>query len=792
MMKMNKAAQKYIREFRLKSIYVKLYLSCISFMLILVIIVGMIIYHHVSQNFQQEITKSNISELQHMEKEITKKLDVISTMLYGYATNSDILYFTDKPFEENLFLLRDIFNRMNEDIVASSYIDSMYLYYSMSGQLLTNSGIMGMSEARDTDWYSLSRESTAKTVLLPTRRISYELFYQTYDSDIATMTRFFPISTTNSGNAIAININMNAIKKEITQLGAWDNAQIYIINQSGDILLSTVSGQMYKPFKDVVSGDITVRDGSGYLMSEGQTVVFTGLSSYGWRFVHIVPAEQMTRNIAFLKQLFYIVFGIALVSSLFIMFFITNLIYTPIVSLLETFYERRANKPGHIFHRRKNELEELQVDIANFSENFDLEKKSNILLRAQVDGTKSALTIKCFCDLIFFNDISAKSAVKELHSYGWPDGPYAALIIIIDDHESYRNDWSQEDQGLWSFALINITEEIIGYHCQNRTFQTASNEFVSVVSLFNDDGSSAAENLPAMADEVRNTISKHIKLFSITVSVGSASNNLSGLFDSYSSALNALQRRWLIGKNTTILYSDTSTVCPKNIYNPEKEKLIINALKACDSECAYESLNQFLHELEEKNGQVYENIYQGILLLLAAVLRMLYEMGYEQSDVLSTRYNLFYELGKNKTMAETSLWLKKLFSDIIAFFETARNRKNKIDINVITQYITEHYHHPNIYLDELSRLFDMNASYLSRAFKRETGSNFLDFLNQTRINKAKELLVTTELSVAAVCTTVGYQSDQTFIRIFKKLEGITPGAYRSQSQALTGKATKKE
>lgn len=71
-----------------------------------------------------------------------------------------------------------------------------------------------------------------------------------------------------------------------------------------------------------------------------------------------------------------------------------------------------------------------------------------------------------------------------------------------------------------------------------------------------------------------------------------------------------------------------------------------------------------------------------------------------------------------------------------------------------------------------------NATYFSTLFKKETGQNFMDYLTELRISKAKELLCGEELSVQDVAEQVGYRDLKYFSRLFKKLTGVSPSDYK--------------
>jgi len=84
-------------------------------------------------------------------------------------------------------------------------------------------------------------------------------------------------------------------------------------------------------------------------------------------------------------------------------------------------------------------------------------------------------------------------------------------------------------------------------------------------------------------------------------------------------------------------------------------------------------------------------------------------------------------------------------------------------------------------LDKISSLFFLNPSYCSFLFKEKTGINFIDYVNQVRIGKAKELLGSTDDKVYKIAKSLGYDNTKYFFRVFKKLTGLTPEEYRSNA-----------
>ena len=98
-------------------------------------------------------------------------------------------------------------------------------------------------------------------------------------------------------------------------------------------------------------------------------------------------------------------------------------------------------------------------------------------------------------------------------------------------------------------------------------------------------------------------------------------------------------------------------------------------------------------------------------------------------------------------------------------------------ITGITRYLQEHLAE-DVSLSVLAEVFHLNPQYISQLFKSEIGVNFLAYLTNIRMEKAKKLLLSTSLSIAEVAEQSGYGDYRVFTKVFKKSEGSTPSQYR--------------
>ncbi len=143
------------------------------------------------------------------------------------------------------------------------------------------------------------------------------------------------------------------------------------------------------------------------------------------------------------------------------------------------------------------------------------------------------------------------------------------------------------------------------------------------------------------------------------------------------------------------------------------------------------------------------------------------------ADALNTLHAL-------DTVAEMFQWFKKKFSDAFAF---TRNRGasaiHSQHIREIIAVIHAEYS-GNLSLEILAEREGIHKVYLSRLFKKETGRTCYEYIQLVRIEKAKELLLTTSARIGDIARETGFKSYDQFAVVFKKLTGDSPGSFKKK------------
>ena len=85
-------------------------------------------------------------------------------------------------------------------------------------------------------------------------------------------------------------------------------------------------------------------------------------------------------------------------------------------------------------------------------------------------------------------------------------------------------------------------------------------------------------------------------------------------------------------------------------------------------------------------------------------------------------------------------------------------------------------------LEEIAKAVGMNPAYLSHVFHRETGIKLFEYIQERRMEKAKELIGRTNAKMIEVCQRVGYENQRYFCQVFKRYTGMTALEYRNQKK----------
>jgi AraC-like DNA-binding protein len=198
----------------------------------------------------------------------------------------------------------------------------------------------------------------------------------------------------------------------------------------------------------------------------------------------------------------------------------------------------------------------------------------------------------------------------------------------------------------------------------------------------------------------------------------------------------------------------------------------------CYQPHSYESNGPWEAEWLHFDGPLAQAYYENITQNKNVVINL--SSTYRFEKYLSKMYTAF----KNSdpiSDAKMNNWIVNLMTELFVSRESSDKSIGSNDIiEDIVSYIMDHLSE-ELSLEELADKANLSPFYFSRLFKKETGFSPHDYILTSRINHAKYLLLTSQLSVKDICFKLGFSSESAFCTAFKKKTNQSPGDFRSNN-----------
>lgn len=198
-------------------------------------------------------------------------------------------------------------------------------------------------------------------------------------------------------------------------------------------------------------------------------------------------------------------------------------------------------------------------------------------------------------------------------------------------------------------------------------------------------------------------------------------------------------------------------------------------LEAADKKAFLDFLKKVMNaELRQKclNREMLKQISGEIQ---QAVYAHLAKQGIQVSQLLGDETSLRLQGKADQSVTDMLRWVNYLLDHVFAYEEEIR--KSQTIIDKINLFIQEHYRE-EIGRNEIGAFFYLAPEYLAKMYKRKTGKNLKDHINEYRLEKAKELLSDEGVRVSDVAAEVGFSNFSYFSTLFKKYTGVTPNEFR--------------
>ncbi|MCR2806413.1 response regulator [Paenibacillus soyae] len=358
---------------------------------------------------------------------------------------------------------------------------------------------------------------------------------------------------------------------------------------------------------------------------------------------------------------------------------------------------------------------------------------------------------------------------------GLLDRPYVMAVVQLDHFAAMNKQWSHAEKRLWFFAIRNILDEFSAHNDAIAMFPFHSGEWVL---LF--------EHMPEgrrrkLGEEIVRLVSQYAKL-SCSVGFGVKAQGADQLNAAYQSAYEALYQRFYSGPENVFLDKEAAgeplSDAASFPYPKSLETELTRAIRSLDLERQRALFDELRTVLDQSAAR--RETLTSYMVELAIVAHREFEQ--LNVGVHSSSRELLQRIQESSTLGEAIEACKDACSEwTLQHLGARRYEDGSALIEKARRYIDNHYR-SDLGIDEVSEFVGLSTSHFCTLFKQTTGSTFLEYVTECRIDKAKYMLAHSEVKVYQVAPLVGYQDPRYFTQVFKKVTGLTPSEYRNGTQ----------
>lgn len=461
----------------------------------------------------------------------------------------------------------------------------------------------------------------------------------------------------------------------------------------------------------------------------------------------IVSAQMKKFNLNLLLAL-----GLSIGAGIVCSHFFSRRLYRPVKQIITAVQHSKLKGLGstisefnlihdkiHSLIKERNDIQTELINKKSLLTNYGYMNKLK-MIRSDLSDLQDFILANRKFRIILFHLQFRHASLKELN-------------ISLDDVSYY----------LREYINLVMSDSFPGSH----TFQIESNQILSII--FDDKPIDTLQETMLPLKKVWDGDSQY---YLISIAMSSIYASAAEFSKAYNEVLEKAGQAKLLSETQFI--SDLRPLV-NHAYVLEKEKEFDLNLREGNILESKESLNQMLRYLHQKEESA-DNIRKFAKSILERI--------FQQTATFDQKINLaelridLKETEECFTIEEISHRMEPHIVRVTSLIRSVKNEQN--DLANRAADIMEASYAEDISLDSVAESLNISSNYLSILMKEKTGINFSEHLNNVRIRKAKELLESTSLSVQDVGIRIGYRNVTSFIRMFKKVTGLTPGDYRKQ------------
>ncbi|MDL2234038.1 helix-turn-helix transcriptional regulator [Ruminococcaceae bacterium OttesenSCG-928-L11] len=710
-----------------------------------------VLFFGVEQVFNTKIYSMNRTILSYIKGNLDTVFDSVRKIALQVELSGEVhnaLSMGDTMSADDHYAVHLLSKRLKEYTVYSDYIDEIVIYLEPSGYYVTSNASYppNIRIAPLHGQYGLSEENWA--ALMAVRRRD---FYAMVSGDGGRMVYAAPLPPlpTVAGKGVIVVIPKERFFRQTVDVMADAASKaIFLVGGEGEAL---PLGEAPDWFTGVMPEDAVWSDGEVRLVGEREVLVSSLSSdSIDSSYVILDNYGDMYKELRLIRLMLLvcILFCALLGTGLALYFTWRN--YTPVRTLVNSVSGRMGMK--------KDE---------NVDEYLFLSEAMHSAIATKQDAERHTALFRL------------------LRGYGDSDhglpasGSFAVAVYAVEDMaEFYGGETYRGDRGrLVMFLIDNYSKDVFGDYGEFWLLEQ-DRYIVQVFSFGRGEKSMRHEQLAALLEEAHAFFNDklHIRL---SIGLGGFCSAPEELGTTYLHAQEAMEYRMVLGNNVVIDSAQLTDFSLFYDYPIEVERDIIHSLKGGN----YQQTRKLIFGVIDSNissGMLSAQLARCIFFdITGTVIKALSSTKLDNSFLV--RLAPIDRLVQCETLPQMKQELDDILSAVCTYINSGKTDAGALLFGEISRYMDESYMDANLNVSALAQRFSVSTGFLVKLFKENAGMNPLDYINRMRIEHALQPLIDTGITVEEVAHRVGFGSVHTFIRLFKKFYGMTPGAYREMT-----------
>lgn len=751
------------------AVYRNMFLSFILLTAAMIALVTVVLYMMFSWSTAKEVGKISESML--------KQNSAVSSVIRDQVYNVGNLLLSDKEIV-NALLDKEadpvkqygVFGTLNRVQSTYPFIHSIGIYNGLNNTYLNTKGITKEQEKALLE--EINSKNTSYFHLFPRKISTATSASANRSEDVLTFvllpSYYSPLS---SKGAIVINMSTETIQDLI---GGYRNEAVdslHVIDDKGTIIthsdrsrfMEDVSQESY--IQSILGSDAE----SGYFTRsiDGRKSLVTYVKSkdMNWTFISVSQYQNLLFNMQALRTSALVLALACFVVSMFLSIWLTHHAYNPIRHLLE----KMSTIPKMKENRRQiNEFAILDTTYAEMTEKMkSMESEASVARQAHV------------LQLLKGGD---ETAFRRLAREG--KGPYfLAVVLLLDSLDGSPGGEDEDLQSYSSAAVAQAAQQML--EPEGASVATVGDGTIAIILPMKQ--SRLPLHVVGMLEELQGEMLCTLRV-SVTVGIGTAAQTYEELRESFDCAQSCFQQRFFAGKGRMFhgdLVIAAESEHSEAQYPDKREKRIIEAIKLQQRDKLEKEIDQWIKEIRDYN---YHEVMFFINQFIGGLYKQLNVHTVKNRESADLFLDFTRRITRFQTLQETADALKDLALRLCSLSEESGAVRHAEVVDFIQMYVRKHYARPDMSLEQVAGEVKLSRSYVGKLFKAHCELSFNDYLNAVRLEKARELLASTEESVQSISEQVGILNTTYFYTLFKKHYQISPAQFRSQHAIETKKA----